>query len=278
MDWGINGHETELLEMVPLPIAIAKPIFTDEVITDLELVWENAALRELPTGVSLIGLRATVVFAEIVQQGWLAEIQKIKNSGEINSIYRIPMDGSSAERSVYRLEARWSGDHLILSIVILGHEKPTRDDAMQAAAVVTKLMPHLPIFYSIHNGSRWVRFPTNQFLTNIGMSAKGYAELNVVEQVHPDDREMVMKWLGTPVSERQMPLFCRLATPLNPEHWVEVWMSDLGQPDSNPEGDVFLLRDVDTYMKLQLEKEDLTKKLSEQLDLVNAATLLSTFS
>jgi len=278
MDWGINGHETELLEMVPLPIAIAKPIFTDEVITDLELVWENAALRELPTGVSLIGLRATVVFAEIVQQGWLAEIQKIKKSGEINSIYRIPMDGSSAERSVYRLEARWSGDHLILSIVILGHEKPTRDDAMQAAAVVTKLMPHLPIFYSIHNGSRWVRFPTKQFLTNIGMSTKDYAELNVVEQVYPDDREMVMKWLGTPVPERQMPLFCRVATPLNPEHWVEVWMSDLQQPDSNPEGDVFLLRDVDTYMKLQLEKEDLTKKLSEQLDLVNAATLLSTFS
>lgn len=121
------------LDAVAIPVGIAIPVFSDDELIDLELAWGNERLRSFGNFAEYLGKTATDVFPGLVAEGWLAEIQQIRTTGESLTKLRLPLRESGTAASSYRLVAKWHDDIVVLTVVVLSVDGYSNEHAVLTA-------------------------------------------------------------------------------------------------------------------------------------------------
>lgn len=267
------GEVAKILELLPIPVGVASEVSENGQTTDLQLAWANQELRNQKSLPYQVGDRLSVVLPKLTQQGWVEDLVRLKAAEQKASRF-IDVKVSGVDQ-IARLELFWYHGFLIFTVELLSHHRHNRDDAIRAASTVSRIMPKLPIAYSVRGDEDdWIRFPTEGLLENLGFSEKEFKESDFFELLVPEDVEKVRDWSKLPVADRPLPLIFRMGKDQNTYRWVELWAATLPGEEinrSDTKDDVVIVRDIDKAIRLQLANEELRDALQEQLEVMSEA-------
>lgn len=260
------------LNAVSSPIVVAAPVRNDQgTLIDLNLVWANEAMYTSIGELPIIGQHLSVLFPNMIESGWLAEVDALRATGDANVRFREALPMYSSE-DLFELVSKWLDEELVVQVESLRVPEPGMKEGLRAASLITQLVPELPISFGVHVADVWHRFPSQAFLRAIRMSLPEFEETSIADFVHEFDVERVLKWMKTPLRKKTLPLIFRAVSPGLPERWLEMWMAEIDGPVTDEAfGNFYVVRDVDATVRLQRNNETLLSQLDAKMNMLAAA-------
>ena len=138
----------------------------------------------------------------------------------------------------------------------------------RAAEVIVSAMPDLAIAYGALIDGEWRRYPTKSFLSAIGLSGQEFDELSSDDLANTLDLDRVNRWASEPASERPGPLIFQADNGKNISRWLELHLSSVG---GAAEPNFYILRDIDSEIRLEAEKQKHVKRQDSQFSVLSSA-------
>ena len=263
---------TKILSAVPVPLMVGHAErSSDGALADMELVWANDEMNSISATGSLVGIRLSRIFPDELNH-WLADLDSARLENRTYRAIRVPKEYKDPGLEIYELSGKWIGDFVVFSAIGLVEGNPQIRDSIRSAAVISKTLKMIPIAFSVRYRDGFLRFPTLQFLENMGLTLEEYRSTSLSKFVSEADRAGFTEWFSKPIAEAGSRFVYRALTVAGIERWVEVWRSGLSaEPGPTETGEIFVIRDIDVLVKLQEANKKLLQQVEQQMHLLKDA-------
>ncbi len=251
---------------MPLDIVLAKPIYADHEICDLEIIWANQMI--LSRGdFNPVGLNLRQVFPELHAGDWFDFLREQKLSKTSNqSPRKVSVYGPSG--IPYELTTLWVGEFVYAHVSDIEVKQALDLDIPFALQLIFKAVSAAPMAVKYQSRKTIARLATASFLDRANLTQEQFEATDLADYVDIRDLEKYQIWSH---GQQRDAIEIRITRPGRESQWVSIAHSVVGNLINHTDGSMDWYLDITDSEKSKELIQDLADSKAETIELIGKA-------